>query len=90
MMSVTSSRTPGSVVNSCAVPSTLTEVTAAPSSEESSTRRSELPNVWPKPRSSGSITKTPRWSSTSSWTIFGIWKSISRVAKRIPSFRYFE
>jgi len=44
-MSVTSSRTPGSVVNSCAVPSTFTEVTAAPSSEESSTRRSELPNV---------------------------------------------
>ncbi len=33
MMSVTSSRTPGSVVNSCAVPSTLTEVTAAPSSD---------------------------------------------------------
>ena len=44
-MSVTSSRTPGSVVNSCATPSILTEVTAAPSSEESSTRRSELPNV---------------------------------------------
>ena len=44
-MSVTSSRTPGSVVNSCATPSSLTEVTAAPSSEESSTRRSELPNV---------------------------------------------
>ena len=45
MMSVTSSRTPGRVVNSCAVPSTFTDVTAAPSSEESSTRRSELPNV---------------------------------------------
>ncbi len=45
MMSVTSSRTPGKVVNSCAVPSTLTEVTAAPSSEERSTRRSELPKV---------------------------------------------
>ena len=45
MMSVTSSRTPGSVVNSCATPSIFTEVTAAPSSEESSTRRSELPNV---------------------------------------------
>src|SRR5689334_14551413 len=84
-MSVTSSRTPGSVVNSCAVPSTLTEVTAAPSSDESSTRRSEFPNVWPKPRSSGSMTKTPRCSSTSSWTIFGIWKSITRVAKEIPS-----
>ena len=45
MMSVTSSRTPGSVVNSCATPSIFTEVTAAPSSDESSTRRSELPNV---------------------------------------------
>src|SRR2546423_4195728 len=86
MMSVTSSRTPGRVVNSCAVPSTFTDVTAAPSSEESSTRRNELPKVWPKPRSSGSITKTPRWSSASSWTILGIWKSISRVAKEIPSF----
>src|SRR5436305_11954041 len=81
-MSVTSSRTPGSVVNSCAVPSTLTEVTAAPASDESSTRRSELPNVWPKPRSSGWIWKMPRCSSTSSWTIFGSWKFISRVAKR--------
>src|SRR5215204_7080219 len=85
MMSVTSSRTPGSVVNSCEIPSIFTEVTAAPSSDESSTRRSELPNVWPKPRSSGSITKTPRRSSTSSWTIRGIWKSIRlvRVAKAI-------
>ena len=45
MMSVTSSRTPGSVVNSCATPSIFTDVTAAPSSDESSTRRSELPNV---------------------------------------------
>ena len=45
MMSVTSSRTPGSVVNSWATPSILTAVTAAPSSEESRTRRSELPNV---------------------------------------------
>src|SRR5919204_2252193 len=86
-MSVTSSRTPGSVVNSCATPSILTEVTAAPSSEESSTRRSELPNVYPKPRSSGSISKIPRSSSTSSWTIFGIWNSIRlvRVAKAFLS-----
>ncbi len=45
MMSVTSSRTPGSVVNSCATPSIFTAVTAAPSSEDSSTRRSEFPNV---------------------------------------------
>src|ERR687887_2276526 len=85
-MSVTSSRTPGSVVNSCATPSILTEVTAAPSSDESSTRRSEFPNVYPKPRSSGSITKTPRCSSTSSWTIFGIWNSIRLVRTAISSF----
>jgi hypothetical protein len=45
MMSVTSSRTPGRVVNSCETPSIFTEVTAAPSSDESSTRRSEFPNV---------------------------------------------
>ena len=42
---MTSSRTPGRVVNSCGTPSIFTAVTAAPSSEESSTRRSELPNV---------------------------------------------
>ena len=45
MMSVTSSRTPLRVVNSCATPSIFTDVTAAPSSEDRSTRRSELPNV---------------------------------------------
>ena len=46
-ISVTSSTTPSMVVNSCIAPSTLIEVMAAPSSEESSTRRSELPMVWP-------------------------------------------
>ena len=44
-MSVTSSLTPVIVENSCATPSMRTLVTAAPASEESSTRRSELPNV---------------------------------------------
>ena len=44
-MSVTSSLTPEIVENSCATPSIRTLVTAAPASEESSTRRSELPNV---------------------------------------------
>jgi hypothetical protein len=44
-MSVTSSVTPLIVENSCATPSMRTEVTAAPASELSSTRRSELPNV---------------------------------------------
>ena len=44
-MSVTSSVTPWIVENSCATPSMRTLVTAAPAREESSTRRSELPNV---------------------------------------------
>src|SRR5688572_6525887 len=56
MMSVTSSRTPASDENSCSTPSILIEVTAAPCSELSSTRRSELPSVMPNPRSSGSAT----------------------------------
>ena len=44
-MSVTSSLTPRMVENSCATPSMRTLVTAAPASEESSTRRNELPKV---------------------------------------------
>ena len=44
-MSVTSSVTPSMVENSCATPSMRTLVTAAPASDDSSTRRSELPNV---------------------------------------------
>src|SRR5204863_8697512 len=44
-------------------------------SEESSTRRSELPNVYPKPRSSGSMTNEPRFSSTFSVVMRGTWKS---------------
>ena len=59
MMSVTSSATSGMVVNSCSTPSIFTEVMAAPCSDESSTRRSELPSVMPKPRSSGSATNLP-------------------------------
>ena len=53
MMSVTSSTTPGSEENSCRTPSILTAVIAAPSIDESSTRRSALPIVVPKPRSNG-------------------------------------
>ena len=44
-MSVTSSLTPSIVENSWATPSIRTEVTAAPTSDESRTLRSELPNV---------------------------------------------
>src|SRR3954453_22453638 len=78
-MSVTSSVTPLIVENSCATPSIRTEVTAAPASDASSTRRSELPKVYPKPRSSGSTTNWPRLSSTDSAVIRGIWKSSIRV-----------
>ena len=50
----------GEAENSCSTPSILIEVTAAPWSEDRSTRRSELPSVIPKPRSSGSATNTAR------------------------------
>ena len=45
MMSVTSSFTPGTVVNSCSTPSMRMLVTAAPGMDDSSVRRSELPSV---------------------------------------------
>ena len=45
MRSVTSSFTPGTVVNSCRTPSMRMLVTAAPGMELSSVRRSELPRV---------------------------------------------
>ena len=54
--STVSSTTPGIVENSCSTPSIFTYVTAAPGIDESSMRRSALPSVIPKPRSSGSIT----------------------------------
>ena len=47
MISVTSSFTPSMVVNSCRIPSILTEVTATPGREDSSTRRRLLPSVVP-------------------------------------------
>ena len=49
-------RTPGMDENSCRTPSIWIAVTAAPCREDSSTRRSALPKVSPKPRSSGSAT----------------------------------
>ena len=45
MMSVTSSLTPGTVVNSCRTPSMRMLVTAAPGIDDSRVRRSELPRV---------------------------------------------
>ena len=53
MMSVASSTTPGIGENSCSTPSIFTAVIAAPSIEDSSTRRSALPIVVPNPRSNG-------------------------------------
>ena len=51
MMSVTSSFTPGSVVNSCRASSKRTWVTAAPGMDDSRVRRRDTPMVWPKPGS---------------------------------------
>ena len=59
MTSVTSSFTCGMAVNSWATPSIWIEVTAAPHNDESSTRRSVLPSVVPKPGSSGSMSNFP-------------------------------
>ena len=53
MMSVASSTTPEMDWNSCSTPSMRIAVTAAPSIELSSVRRSALPMVVPKPRSKG-------------------------------------
>src|SRR3954447_10908302 len=62
MISVTSSLTPGTVVNSCRVPSIRMLVTAAPGIDDRRVRRRELPRVYPKPGSSGSITNRERAS----------------------------
>ena len=53
-MSVTSSSTPGIVLNSCCTPCSFTLLTAEPSRLDSRMRRRELPIVCPKPRSNGS------------------------------------
>ena len=53
MMSVASSTTPGIGENSCRTPSILTAVMAAPSIDDSSTRRIAFPMVVPNPRSNG-------------------------------------
>ena len=77
--SVTSSFTPGIVENSCATPSILTLLIAAPPSDESRTRRRLLPNVYPNPLSRGSITNVPPVSSASSLEILGSWNSVREV-----------
>ena len=68
--SVTSSRTPGMVENSCSTPSICTAVIAEPCKDESRMRRSALPSVTPKPRSSGSAitvaSRSPRCPGSTS------------------------
>ena len=59
MMSVTSSTTPGSDVNSWSAPSIAMCVIAAPCSDDSRMRRKATPSVVPKPRSSGSQENLP-------------------------------
>jgi len=74
-MSVTSSRTPAIDENSCSTPSMCTDCTAAPWSDDSRMRRSALPSVTPKPRSSGSATSVAeRFASApfSTLSLFGL------------------
>ncbi len=61
-MSVASSTTPGIGENSCSTPSIFTAVIAAPSIDDSSTRRRALPMVVPNPRSKGCAWKRPNRS----------------------------
>src|SRR3954470_2897947 len=59
---VASSLTPATVENSWRTPSTLMLVTAAPGMDDSRVRRRELPRVYPKPGSSGSMVNRDRVS----------------------------
>src|SRR6266550_577541 len=58
-ISVTSSRTPFIVENSCPTPSIFIEVTANPSKDDKRTLLSEFPMVQPKPGAKGLIWKRP-------------------------------
>src|SRR5580692_5723768 len=66
-MSTTSSCTPSMLVYSWSTPSISTSVMALPGIDESNTRRSALPSVWPKPRSNGSMT-TRAWRGATGCT----------------------
>src|SRR5918995_5343059 len=76
-MSVTSSRTPAMVENSCSTPSIWAAVIAAPCSDESRMRRSALPSVTPKPRSSGSAIKVASRSGRAPGTVSSLGGLIS-------------
>jgi hypothetical protein len=81
MMSVTSSFTPGSVVNSWRASSNRTWVTAAPGIDDSSVRRIELPSVWPKPGSRGLTANRWRLASSSPMaSTVGRWMMSMRLA----------
>src|SRR5215467_6268640 len=82
MMSVASSTTPGMDWNSCSTPSILTAVMAAPSMDESSTRRRLLPMVVPKPRSNGCAQKRAYLSfcdSVSTARRLGFWNPLHNI-----------
>src|SRR6516225_9760658 len=82
MMSVASSTTPGIDENSCITPSMRTAVIAAPSIDESNTRRSALPIVVPKPRSNGCAWNLPYLSvnvSRSDTNRFGFWNPFQSI-----------
>src|SRR6185312_2420758 len=87
MMSVASSTTPGIGENSWSTPSIFTAVIAAPSIEESSTRRSALPIVVPKPRSKGCAQNRPYlsvWVSVSTARRLGFWKPFQSICFSPP------
>src|SRR5882724_725808 len=67
-MSTTSSCTPSMLVYSWSTPSISTSVMALPGIDDSSTRRSALPRVCPKPRSNGSMT-TRAWRGATGCTL---------------------
>src|SRR5882757_2374885 len=67
-MSTTSSCTPSMLVYSWSTPSISTSVMALPGMDDSRTRRSALPSVWPKPRSNGSMT-TRAWRGATGCTL---------------------
>ena len=62
------------------------DVTAAPS-KATRTRGAASCRTCSRARSSGSITNTPRFSSTSSWTIFRSWNSMRLVLTAMSPFR---
>src|SRR5688572_17925724 len=82
--SAVSSTAPGIVENSCRTSSILTPQTAAPSRDDSSTRRSALPSVRPKPRSNGCTWNSPCLSLSDSG-FFSTRLGRMKFSRAIPS-----